>query len=727
MAIREAEDRTRARKPRISRPKRKLLVAAAFAVLLFGALLVNLYYVGIVKGEEYATGAQKQWQSSMPLEAERGDIVDRNGNILAVSYTTYQVCANPASIDEEDRERVANILSALLDVDYDTIMTKITKTNKDGALYSQVKIKDQVEASVVTQLSSYQLGSGVSYYSDVKRNYPEGQLFSQLLGFTNIDGDGQTGIELTKNSYLAGVDGKQVTETDRDGNPIVGGEADYVESIAGDEIVLTVDTGIESFLESALEEAATVNLAQNAWGIVMSPKTGEIYAVSSYPTFDPNNPPRSDATTLLDLSRQRMVTDTYEPGSIFKVVTLAAALDSGAVSTGTTFSCSGSLTVNGQKIKCWKTAGHGAETLAEAVQNSCNPAFMSMALKMGTDTFYDYIYSFGFSDKTGSQLMGETSGTVTHKKYIRETDLARIGFGQSISCTGMQLATAVCAAINGGELLKPYYISEIIAPDGTVVEKNEKTVVRQVISASTSATVRELLTGVVDSGSGKNAAIPGYSVGGKTGTSQKYDKKGNVSSTLLVASFVGFAPADDPEYLCLIIVDEPQVPVVYGSTVAAPYVQQVLRNVLTYFGVESDRNEDAVSVPDLSGYTVAEAVSILRGLGLEAVYLESESAASVQRQSPSSGNLVVKGSQVILYTAWTTFLAEDEEAVLVTMPDIIGKNRLDAMDALLKAGLVMEYDRSQSAGTVTYAQYASGEKIPLGSSVQVQFTYTPSN
>ena len=716
--------KARGRRPRISRLRRKLLVASALAVLLLLALLVNLYYVSIVKGPEYAKMAQRQWQSSLSLKAERGRILDRNGNVLAESYTTYQVCVNPQAITEDaDRERIANILSTLLNVNYESIIAKMTKINpKDGKPYQQVKIKDQVESNVIAQLVTFQENRAISYYSDVKRNYPEGNLFGQLLGFTNVDGDGQTGVELSYNTVLSGVDGKQIAETDRDGNEIPGGESSYIAPIGGAAIQLTVDTGIEGFLQNALEEAARTNLAKYAYGVVMSPKTGEIYAISSYPTIDPNNPPRTDAETLLDLSRQRMVTETYEPGSVFKVVTLAAALDSGTVNDGTTFKCKGYLNVLGQKIKCWRSKGHGSETLAQAVQNSCNPAFMSMAIKMGTDKFYEYIYAFGMNDKTGVGIGGETTGKVTHKKYIRDTDLARIGFGQSISCTGMQMAMAVCAAINGGELLKPYYVQDVTATSGEVLEHHEKEVVRQVITPETSALIRKYLTGVVDSGSGRNAAIPGYSVGGKTGTSQKYDENGKVSSTLLVASFVGFAPADDPEYLCMIIVDEPQVPVVYGSTVAAPYVQQVLKNVLTYFSVPTDRKESAVSVPDVRGMTVEQATAALKSAGLDAVYMESEKAAAVQRQSPSPGNFVVRGSPVILYTAWTTFQGEEEEIEMTKVPKLEGKNRINALDALTKAGLVMDYDRSNSAGTVTMAQYPEGTEVPKGTTVHVEFS-----
>ena len=714
----------KARRLRISRLRRKLWVASGLAVLLLLTLLVNLYYVSIVKGPEYARMAQRQWQSSLSLKAERGKILDRNGNVLAESYTTYQVCVNPRDITEEaDRERIANILSTLLNVNYESIISKMTKVNpKDGKFYQQVKIKDQVESNIIAQLVTFQENRAISYYSDVKRNYPEGNLFGQLLGFTNVDGDGQTGVELSYNTVLSGVDGKQISETDRDGKEIPGGESSYIAPIAGATVQLTVDTGIEGFLQNALEEAARTNLAKYAYGIVMSPKTGEVYAVSSYPTINPNSPPRADAETLLDLSRQRMVTETYDPGSMFEVITLAAAIDSDTVNDSTSFKCGGSLSVLGEKIRCWRAKGHGKESVAQAVQSNCSAAFMSMALKMGTDRFYEYIYAFGMNDKTGVGLGGETTGKVTHRKYIRNTDLARIGFGQGISCTGMQMALAMCAAINGGEILKPYYVMDVTAADGSSLEHNEKTSVRNAISADTSARIRKYLTGVVDSGNGRNAAIPGYSIGGMTGSSQKYDDNGNLSETLMVASFAGFAPADDPEYLCMIIIDEPQVPVAYGRSVAAPYVQQVLRNVLTYFSVPTDRNENAVSVPDVRGMTVEQANIALKTAGLDAIYMETEKAAAVQRQSPSPGNMVVRGSPVILYTAWTTFQGEDKEIEMTKVPKLMGRNRINAMDALTKAGLIMDYDRSKSMGTVTMAQYPEGTELPKGTTVHVEFS-----
>lgn len=713
-----------ASKPHIAPSKLKLLFALGMALVCFAALIVKLFTVSVVKADTYVENALKQWQRTTTLRAERGRITDRNGTVLATSYTTYQVCANLQNIQEDDRERIATILATYLDLDYDTVLSKLNKKNSDGKLLSQVKIADQVDREVVSQLNSMQLGSGVSYYSDVKRDYPENGLYAQILGFTNIDGDGQTGVELTYNSYLSGTDGKQKMDTDRDNNPVPGGEEEYVEPIPGSDIVLTTDTGLQAILENALEKACIVNNAKSAQGILMDPNTGAIYALGTYPTFDSSNPPRSDAKTLLELSKSRIVTDTYEPGSTFKVVTLAAALDSGTVDTGTRFHCGGKLLVAGDEIHCWKNGGHGEQSLSDAVANSCNPAFMSMALKMGLNTFYDYIYAFGFNDSTGSGVMGETSGTITHKKYVRDPDLARIGFGQSISCTGMQLCAAFSACINGGELLKPYIVSDIINQDGVVELHNERTVVRRVISESTSAAVRGMLENVVSNGSGKNAQVYGYSVGGKTGTSQKYEEDGTVSKTKLIASFIGFAPVEDPQFVCLIVVDEPQVPQVYGSTVAAPFVQQVLASTLSFLSVPPDRTNESATVPSVTGMTVREALEVLKEHDLEAVYLEEELDSTVTNQVPMANTVVVEDSTVILYSSgYAFFHADTEEVEMVAMPDLYGMDRVKAYDTLNALGLILDYDPTMCAGTVSYVDYTEGFMVPVGTVVHVEFTY----
>ena len=722
--------------PRIPASRAKLLFALGAAMLAFFALIVQQFSVSVINGKTWTEKAMRQWSRTTYLKADRGKITDRDGTVLASSYTTYQVCVNPQNIQVDDRERIANVLSTYLDMDYDTVLAKMSKTRiKRGTqddetptyeLLSQVKIKDQVDKEVISQLNAMQLGTGVSYYADVKRDYPESGYYGQLLGFTNVDGDGQTGVELTYNSYLSGTDGYMKTDTDRDNNPVPGGEEEYILPVSGGNVTLTTNTGLQAILENALQEACTVNNANSAYGVLLSPQTGEIFAEGSYPTFDSSNPPRSDAKVLLELSKNRIVTDTYEPGSTFKVVTLAAALETGAVNPNTSFRCTGSLLVKGEKIKCWKSGGHGTETLAEAVANSCNPAFMSMALRMGLDTFYDYIYAFGFNDTTGSGIMGETSGTVLHKKYVRDTDLARIGFGQSVSCTGMQLAMAFTAAINGGELLKPYIVAEITDADGNVLLENQRTVVRRVISPTTSDLVRSMLQNVVENGSGKNAQVYGYTVGGKTGTSQKYEEDGSVSSSRLIASFIGFAPVNDPQFVCLIVVDEPKVPSVYGSTVAAPFVQQVLAASLSMMGVTPDKSNTSATVPNVVNMTVSEAVSALREAGLTATYLESEENSLVTAQAPRSNVTVVRGSNVVLYSNGYSFFNSEvsEETELVEVPDVVNKgleDRIMARDRLEAAGLVIDYDPNACVGYAVSQSYPAGQKVPRGTVVYVTF------
>ena len=545
-------------------------------------------------------------------------------------------------------------------------------------------------------------------------------LFSQLLGFTTVDGEGQAGLEQKYDKYLAGKDGRMVTETDARSNALAYGVQELIPATDGDDIVLTTDAVMQSALEKACKEALEVNKAISVQGIIMDCTTGEIKALTTQPDFDPNSPPRSDMALLNSLMRNRVVTDSYEPGSTFKLITLAAALDSKSVTADTGFSCDGGCIVNGERIKCWKHGGHGSQTLYKAVQNSCNPAFMQMALSMGKSTFYDYIYAFGFGSSTGSGISGETSGIVTHEKYITENNLARIGFGQSIAVTPIQLCTAVCAAVNGGELMQPYVVDSIVNKDGRVILKNEPNMVRRVIGESTSAQVREILESVVSEGSGKNASIPGYRVGGKTGTAQKYED-GKIASGKLIASFIGFAPADDPEYVCLILVDEPKVGTIFGSTVAAPYVKQVMEETLRHYGYLPTENADTVSVPDLTGMTILEAKALLKEAGLYAEFQDNEEDM-VTAQVPATNEVVQRGTDVLLYTAATDVDQEDTGRETAIVPNVIGMGRLAANDALAAKGLAIRIEPEDQTGTAIRQFPAAGEEVPVGAEVLVEFS-----
>ena len=701
--------------------KKRLKIALWFMMVLLLLLIARLVKVMVIDSEELENRAASQQTRNTTLSATRGKILDSTGVVLARNATAYKVVIWPSSIKDDEKERVAKELSSLLDMDYAKVLEKVNANKQE------IVLARQVERETVDKIESMKLGIGVGTAIDTKRYYSSGSLFSQLLGFTNIDGEGQAGLEQKYEKYLAGKNGRMVTETDGKQNPLPYGVQEIIEATDGCDLILTTDAVMQSALEKACKEALEVNKAASVQGVIMDCTTGEIKAMTTQPDFDPNSPPRNDMALLNSLMRNRVVTDSYEPGSTFKLITLSAALDSHTVNTGTGFYCDGGCTVNGERIKCWRSGGHGSQTLYKAVQNSCNPSFVKMALSMGTETFYDYIYSFGFGSSTGSGITGESAGIVTHQKYITENTLARIGFGHSIAVTPLQLVTAVSAAVNGGKLMQPYVVDSIVAPDGTVVLKNEPKVVRRVISEETSALVRDIGESVVSEGSGKNAAIPGYRIGGKTGTAQKYGADGKIAQGKLIASFIGFAPADEPKYVCLILGDEPQVGTIFGSTVAAPFVKQVMEEVLRYAGYLPEQASTSVTVPAVTDITVAEAKRELEKIGLTATYQDDENEI-VTAQVPIEGKSVQAGSGVLLYTAMTSAPSEDilgeQEDEMVIVPDVFDKTKLEANDALKAKGLIIKIDPPDQSGKAIRQSPAAGETVPKGTEVLVEFSNT---
>lgn len=701
--------------------KKRLKIALWFMMVLLLLLIARLVKVMVIDSEELENRAASQQTRNTTLSATRGKILDSTGVVLARNATAYKVVIWPSSIKDDEKERVAKELSSLLDMDYAKVLEKVNANKQE------IVLARQVERETVDKIESMKLGIGVGTAIDTKRYYSSGSLFSQLLGFTNIDGEGQAGLEQKYEKYLAGKNGRMVTETDGKQNPLPYGVQEIIEATDGCDLILTTDAVMQSALEKACKEALEVNKAASVQGVIMDCTTGEIKAMTTQPDFDPNSPPRNDMALLNSLMRNRVVTDSYEPGSTFKLITLSAALDSHTVNTGTGFYCDGGCTVNGERIKCWRSGGHGSQTLYKAVQNSCNPSFVKMALSMGTETFYDYIYSFGFGSSTGSGITGESAGIVTHQKYITENTLARIGFGHSIAVTPLQLVTAVSAAVNGGKLMQPYVVDSIVAPDGTVVLKNEPKVVRRVISEETSALVRDIGESVVSEGSGKNAAIPGYRIGGKTGTAQKYGADGKIAQGKLIASFIGFAPADEPKYVCLILVDEPQVGTIFGSTVAAPFVKQVMEEVLRYAGYLPEQASTSVTVPAVTDITVAEAKRELEKIGLTATYQDDENEI-VTAQVPIEGKSAQAGSGVLLYTAMTSAPSEDisgeQEDEMVIVPDVFDKTKLEANDALKAKGLIIKIDPPDQSGKAIRQSPAAGETVPKGTEVLVEFSNT---
>ena len=692
--------------------KKRLLFLMTAVIVLFAGLAVKMGIIVFVQGEQLQQKALLQQTRDLVVAAKRGEILDCNGNVLAQSANAQAVVIRPSEIKEEEVDAVVNVLSDVLDMDAETVRKKVTDTSK-----SEVWLKRQLDDDVTDQLRDIGL-PGVYFTVDIKRYYTNSAFLTQALGFTSVDGSGQEGIEAYFDRYLSGEDGRIMSETDRDGRAVALGEEEYIAPVDGYNVVLTVDEVIQSFLEQELEEAYYQQNAQSAYGIAMDPKTGEILAIANIPDYDLNDIPRDDIPLLTELTRNKVITDVYEPGSTFKVVTLASALDSNAITVDTTFDCSGSLVVDGQQIKCWRYPNsHGHQTLSEAVQNSCNVAFMKMGLAMETEKFYDYIYDFGFGQESGITFPSDSGGIVMSEKYVTKRDLARIAFGQSIAVTPLQLISSFCAVVNGGFLYKPTLVKGIQDSGGTYIDEYEPEVVSQPISAQTSATVREILESVVAEGSGKNCYIPGYRIGGKTGTAQKYDENHNVMHDKVIASFIAFAPVEDPQIAVLIVVDEPAVPVTFGSVVAAPYVKGVLYESLQYMGIEPNDDDAAtpkqVTVPDVVGMTLDDAASAISAAGLEWL---ADGTGKVTDQLPAPDATVDAGTSVCLYM--DTEVPYDEMEGMVVVPDLTGLDMTAAAQMLEECRLIMGVS---GQGVAANQSPAAGELVTEGTKVMVEF------
>ena len=695
--------------------KKRLLVLMTAVIVLFLGIAVKMGIIVFAQGEFLQEKALIQQTRDLVVSAKRGNILDRNGNVLAQSANADTVVLRPSEVVKGNVDAIVSVLSEMLDIDEETVRAKATDLKK-----SEVWLARQIDDSVADELRELNL-PGVYFTVDVKRYYPNGAFLTQTLGFTSVDGAGQEGLEAYYDKYLSGQSGKIVSEADNKGREIPLGEKQYIAPVDGYNLVLTVDEVIQSFLEKELESAYVQQNAKGAWGIVMNPMTGEVLALGNYPDYDLNSPPRDDIPTLMELTRNKVITDVYEPGSTFKAVTCASALDSAAITTSETFDCAGTLAVDGQPIKCWRyPRSHGHQDLYEAVQNSCNVAFMKMGLAMGTETFYDYIYKFGFGQQTGIDFTTDQGGIVMGEKYVRNSDLARIAFGQSIAVTPLQLISSFSAVVNGGFLYQPTLVKGLTDSDGNYIEKFEPKVISQPITAETSATMRSILESVVAKGSGKNCYIPGYRIGGKTGTAQKYDENHQVMTGKHIASFIAFAPVEDPKLAILLIVDEPNVAVDFGSVVAAPYVKNVILESLQYMGVSPNYDEaqapEQVEVPDLSDMTDAEAIDALVDLGLD--YL-ADGTGDVDSQLPAPGVKVDKGTSVLLYMSVKNNAADLEGQVFV--PDLSGLTVMEAAQMLDDYHLELSI-QGDSEGKASYQNPAAGTAVSQGSTVMVEFS-----
>ena len=678
---------------------------------LFLLAAVRIGHLTIRDAQELTARGVSQWTKAGVITARRGDIEDRYGNLLAASATTYIVTADPRMVP--DAEAFLKAIEPVLPLDRESALKKLSDKTKGSVILKRQVRRDTVDA--LRQLRNDAPESAglaaLSFDEDTSRIYPYGAMMAQLLGLTTVDSEGQSGLESRYEAVLSGTSGSYLRQVDARNRVLAGTEGWYIPSQQGNTLRLTCDVTIQEIVDKAMRECIEVNEAAQVICIVTDVRTGGILALAIKPDYDPNDPPRSDVSALTDMMRITAISDVYEPGSTFKILTAASALDSGVTTPEDSFHCSARVTVDGDVIRCWGAA-HGAETMADGLKNSCNPVFVELALRMGTDTFYKYLTAFGLGKKTGIDLPGESAGILINARSVKRVDLARIGFGQSVAVTPVQLVMACNAAINGGKLMKPYIVSEIRSADGEVLQRYNPTVVATPVRPETSETLRGLLENVVENGGGKNAYIEGYRIGGKTGTAQVY-RDGRIVRDVHIGSFYGFAPADDPLVSVLVIVKEAQVPIDYGGTTAAPFARQILEESLAVLGVEkrSEENSQESLVPDVRGLTIAEARRKLTEAGFG--MLEDGISTVVLDQLPPPEATLVTGGHVMVYTAATEQLIPEE---LVCVPDLQGMSDVECARLLRRRGLLISM---AGTGLCKNQSPAAGEYVQPGDTVHV--------
>jgi len=711
--------------------KKRLVFVFIVVMIAMLALIIRLGYIQIVTGEELKKGALEQWTRGIEIKPKRGTIYDRNGKKLAISVSSYTVWASPADI--KDANDTAKKVAEVLNMDEELVYEKITKK------VDVEKIKQWISKEEAKELRNLNL-QGINIVDDNKRFYPYEDFAAYVLGFTNVDNDGLYGIEKTYDKYLSGTPGRWVKTTDARGRQLPYDGERIFEAQDGLNVVLTIDETIQHFAEKAAMESLLTTKAKNVSIIIMEPKTGDILALANLPQYNPNNPrepldeikkeewrnlPQDELEKRwYDMWRNFAINDAYEPGSTFKTIVAAAALEENVANIDTNFYCNGFIKdIPGAVLKCsrWYNP-HGAQTLKEGMENSCNIVFVNLGRKLGKEKLYKYIKAFGFGEPTGIELTGEQGGIIPYNTdIIKEINLATMSYGHGIAVTPIQLINAVSAIGNGGNLMEPRLVSHLIDNEGNVVMENKPKVKRQVISQNTSDAMLDMMEGVVVEGTGTNAYVPGYRVAGKTGTAQKIID-GKYAPGKYIGSFVAVAPADDPQIAILVIVDEPEG-VYYGGSVAAPVAGKVIEETLNYLEVKPEFTEEEKEqfeymeiVPDVRNKTIDEAGRILVEHGFKYTtdtYNISEKSKVID-QFPLPETEVSKGSIIDLY------LNEDAQAQKkVLMPDLIGKSREDVINILENLKLKYHF---KGEGKAIKQRPEPGIEVDINSNVEVEFS-----
>lgn len=712
---------------------KSLFIAMIVCFIIFILLIFRIAFIQFIQGSELKEAANRQQTTNRIISAKRGNIYDSTGKLLAASAPVDTVSINPSKIKKENKEKVAKAFSTIFELDYNEMLEKV---NSDSSVETIIK---KVEQDKIDELENWmktnEIYSGINIDEDVKRYYPYGSLASNLIGFCNIDNVGQEGIELKWDSVLSGTAGKITTLEDASRDLIPDNNESYVPAENGSNITLTIDANIQTIAEKYLKQACIENDCKSGGNvIIMNPSNGDILAMATYPDYDLNSPREPNSTlastwdslsdteqlnSLYKMWRNKAVSDTYEPGSTFKIITAAVGLEENVVSTDTAndFSCTGYEMVNGIKINCWKNVTtHGSQTLRQALMNSCNPALMQLGKRIGAPTLYKYYEAFGLFDKTGIATSGETNSYFWDLDDVGNIELATMSFGQRFKITPIQLITAVSTVANDGVLVKPRIVKEIENPDTGATVSIDSTNVRQVISKDTANKLMDMLESVVTEGTGRYGQVKGYSVAGKTGTSEPDTTS---KDAMYVASFVGISPVQNPEVVALVTLYDPKGENGHqGGTIAAPVVSQILSEVLPYLGIPSDdlssegdnNSITTTTLPDVRNKTIAEAKKIIEDAGFVCKISSADTSLIVTDQVPKPGTALISGASVNLYSTG------NEARVSQEVPNLKGMSYAQARNALKAKNLNIHITGS---GTVLLQDPMAGTSVEEGTVINV--------
>lgn len=719
----------------INRPLsyKKLRLVLYFFSIFFILLIVRIFWLQFIRGSWLKERAYRQQTYSTLISPERGSILDVNGKKLAASEKVDTISINPTKISEDKKTLVAKGLSEIFELDYEETLKKVNSSSSVETIIKKVE-NDKV-SELEKWMSNNKISVGINIDEDNKRYYPYNELASQVIGFCGTDNQGLAGIEATYDNILVGRSGKIVTTTDLHNSEISDNYDTYVEVENGSDVYLTLDVNIQSIAEKYIKRSVENNQCEYATSIIMEPSTGNILAMASYPNFDLNTPfePNTKEATdnwdkmtskeksdfLNKMWRNKNISDLYEPGSTFKTLVSAIALEEDITETDISkdFYCKGYEEFGSTKIRCWSTKTHGYETLKEALANSCNPAFMQLGKRIGIDTFYKYFEAFGLFDKTGISLIGEVNSIFFDKERVGAVELATTSFGQRFNITPIQLITAVSSLANDGVLVTPQIINKVVNNDTGAVTSTSTNEVRQVVSKETANSVIDMMEYVVTNGTGKKGSVKGYTIAGKTGTSEAISGT-NKGNTL---SYIAVAPSENPSFVALIVLYNTPTTASQGSTIAGPIMSNMLSEVLPYLGITSDEasistNNKQITVPNVVNKTIAEAEKILKNAGLNVIFSDGSDKNStlVATQVPSARTMLLNDSTILLYSE------KNSTRTSVTVPNLKGMTFSEAKSALKKCNLNISYT---GMGVVSKQNIESGASVEEGTIINVSLSY----